>query len=160
MLLPQLNAYLGSVLPESIQPIETNASDEQLQDRENADPGHCSLADHLGASCFDDALKSPDRLSEDIVRCMFSIYCKLANPTLTRTGFSVSSSSSLSSSCTLSPLNRSDIWSPRCNEEATGHCQFQGLKESGPYAAIVEVLKICLDDDSFNYAARMLQNCR
>ncbi|KAB2626290.1 hypothetical protein D8674_017950 [Pyrus ussuriensis x Pyrus communis] len=37
----------------------------------------------------------------------------------------------------------------------------QGLKEkSGPCATMTEVSKICLDDDNFNYAAKMLQNFR
>ncbi|KAA8528850.1 hypothetical protein F0562_036205 [Nyssa sinensis] len=129
--------------------------------RKNAGSSHRSLADHLGASRIDSALNTPNRLSEDIVRCISSIYCKLAKPTLTHPGFSVSSTSSLSSSSTFSPRNLSDGWRSHCNEEATGHCQLQGLKEeSGPYAAMIEVLMICLDDDSFNYAARMLQNFR
>ena len=37
----------------------------------------------------------------------------------------------------------------------------QELKEEGgPYAATVEVKKICLDDDSFNYAAVTLKHFR
>lgn len=37
----------------------------------------------------------------------------------------------------------------------------QGLKEkSGPCATMTEVSKICLDEDSFNCAAMMLQNFR
>ncbi|KAA8514760.1 hypothetical protein F0562_017939 [Nyssa sinensis] len=131
------------------------------RDQKNADSHHCSLADHLGVSYIDNGLNTPDRLSEDIVKCISSIYCKLANPSLTNPGFSVSSTSSLSSSSTFSPRNLSDSWSPHCNEESTVHCQHQGLKDkSGPYPAMIEVLKICVNDDSFNYAARMLQNFR
>lgn len=128
----------------------------------SVDPGRCSLADHLGTSCIVNALSSPNRLSEDIVRCISSIYCKLADPTLAHMGFSVSSTSSLSFSSSFSPRNLSDSCSPRCSEEATDHSQFRGIKEeSGPYAAaMIEVLKICLDDDSFSYAARMLQKFR
>ncbi|XP_059635344.1 uncharacterized protein LOC132277508 [Cornus florida] len=137
------------------------SSSRKLQDHKNPDSGHHSLADHLGASRIDDALDTPDRLSEEIVKCISSIYCKLANPTSTHPGFSVSSTSSSSSSSTSSTRNLSDSWSPRCNEEATGHCQLQELKEeSGSYASMIEVLKIYLDDDSFNYAARMLQDFR
>lgn len=130
------------------------------RDRTVADHGHRSLADHLVASRIDNNLNRPDRLSEEIVRCMSSIYCKLADPTLCQTGLSASSNSSLSSSSTFSPRNLSDNWSPHFSEEATG-AQIQGLKEeSEPYAAMIEVLKLSLDDDSFNYAARMLQNFR
>ncbi|KAL7261497.1 hypothetical protein ACSBR1_000022 [Camellia fascicularis] len=130
-------------------------------DQKSADPGHRSLADHFGASCIDEALYTPHRLSEDIVKCMSSIYCRLANPTSTHAGFSVSSTSSLSSSSIFSPRNVSDSWSPHCNGEATGLGQFQGFKrESIPHAAMIEVSKICVDDNSFNYAARMLQKFR
>lgn len=119
---------------------------------------HRSLADHLGETSNDSTLNTPDRLSEDIVRCISSIYCKLANPQ-THTCPSVSPASSLSSSSIFSSKNPCDSWSPHCNEDATIH--HEGLKEnSGPYATMIEVLKICLDDDSFNYAAMMLQNFR
>lgn len=119
---------------------------------------HRSLADHLGETHNDSTLNTPDRLSEDIVRCISSIYCKLANPQ-THTCSSASPASSLSSSSIFSSKNPCDSWSPHCNEDATMH--HQGLKEnSGPYATMIEVLKICLDDDSFNYAAMMLQNFR
>lgn len=105
--------------------------------------GHRSLADHLVTSRMDVNLSRPDRLSEEIVRCMSSIYCKLADPadpTPTNTGLSASSNSSLSSSSTLSPKNLSENWSPHFNEDAGGS-QIQGLKEAGS-----------------NLAAKMLQN--
>ncbi|KAL3845938.1 hypothetical protein ACJIZ3_003341 [Penstemon smallii] len=122
---------------------------------------HRSLADHLGNSCIDDARICPDRLSEDIIRCISSIYCKLANPTMTHKGYSVSSTSSFCSSSTFSPRNLSGSWSPQCNDEVTEHCDLEGPKqENGPYAAMVEVLKISLDDESYSYAATMLQKFR
>ena len=128
-----------------------------MQDLRSAGRGHRSLADHLGASCTDKALYTPDRLSEDIVKCISSIYCRLANSTSIHTGFSVSSTSSLSSSSTFSPRNLSDSWSSHFNGEAI---EKQFKEESGPYATMIEVSKICLDDDSFNYAAIMLQKLR
>lgn len=120
-----------------------------------------SLADHIGNSCIDDTYIFPDKLSEDILRCICSIYCKLGNPTQSRKGYSVSSNSSLCSSSTLSPRNLSGSWSPQCTDEASEHCDIEGLKQdNGPYAAMVEVLKICLDDESYSYAATMLQKFR
>lgn len=132
-----------------------------LQDRKVAVPAHRSLADHLVASRVDNNLYRPDRLAEVIVRSMFSIYCKFADPTLRQTALSASSNSSLSSSSTFSPRNLSDNWSPHFSEEARGN-QIPELKEeSGPYAAVVEVLKLRLDDnDSFSYAARMIKDVR
>lgn len=132
-----------------------------MQDRKNVGSGHRSLADHLAASCIDNTLNTPDGLSEDIVRCISSIYCKLANHPHTHSGLSTSPSSSLSSSSIFSSKNPCDSLSPHYNEDASLYPQLQVLREdSGPYAAMVEVLKICLDDDSFNFAAKMLQTFR
>ncbi|XP_041022050.1 uncharacterized protein LOC121263302 [Juglans microcarpa x Juglans regia] len=131
------------------------------KDWKNAGYGHLCLADHLAASCSDNTFSSPDRLSEDIVRCISSIYCKLASHPPTHSGLSASPISSMSSSSIFSSKNACDSWSPHGNEDAAVHRQLQGLKEdSGPYTAMVEVLKICLDDDSFNFAAKMLQDFR
>ncbi|XP_057794782.1 uncharacterized protein LOC131011052 [Salvia miltiorrhiza] len=131
------------------------------REKQRAYSRHRSLADHLGNSRIDDALTCPARLSEDIIRCISSIYCKLANPMATEKGCSVSSTSSFCSSTTFSPRNLSGSWSPQCNEEVTQSCDFEGLKqENGPYAAMVEVLKLCLDDESYNYAAVMLERFR
>lgn len=131
------------------------------RERKHADFGHRSLADHLAASCTDSNLNTPDRLSEDIVRCISSIYCKLANHPHAHSGLAASPISSLSSSSIFSSKNPCDSWSPHGNEDAVENRQRRRLKEdSGPYAAMVEVLKICLDDDSFNFAAKMLQNFR
>ncbi|KVI09617.1 protein of unknown function DUF547, partial [Cynara cardunculus var. scolymus] len=72
-------------------------------------------------------------------------------------GPSESSASSLSSCSTVSTRNISDTWSPFCNEGS----KYDGLKdERGPYADMVEVLKIGLDDDGFNYAEKMLKHFR
>lgn len=134
---------------------------EHFQEQKNAISGHCSLADHLGASCINNTLTTPDRLSEDIVRCISSIYCKFSNPTLTHAGSLASPTSSLSSSSTFSHRNPHDSWSSHCNEESAMHCQPQVLKvDNGPYATMIEVLKIYLNDDSFNHAASMLQKLR
>ncbi|KAI3459907.1 hypothetical protein Pfo_016570 [Paulownia fortunei] len=131
------------------------------REKKSAYSRHRSLADHLGNSRIDDALICPDRLSEDIIRCISSIYCKLANPARTHKGYSVSSTSSFCSSSTFSPRNLSGSWSPQCSDEVTEPCDFEGLKQdSGPYSAMVEVLKICLDDESYSYAATMLQKFR
>ncbi|KAE9456791.1 hypothetical protein C3L33_11309, partial [Rhododendron williamsianum] len=132
-----------------------------VMDMKKANIGHRSLADHFGASCLDNAIMTPDRLSEGLVKCISAIYCKLANPSSTHTGFSASSTSSLSSSNTFSPRNLSGSWSPHFTGEATGIVPLQGFKEdTRQRATMIEVSKISLDDDSFNYAAIMLQKFR
>ncbi|KAL8514487.1 hypothetical protein ACS0TY_013556 [Phlomoides rotata] len=131
------------------------------RERHRAYSSHRSLADHLGNSRIDDARICPDRLSEDIIRCISSIYCKLANPSFTDKGCSGSSTSSFCSSSTFSPRNLSGSWSPQCNDEATQNSDFDGLKqENGPYVTMVQVLNLCLDDETYSYAATMLQKFR
>ncbi|KVH97048.1 hypothetical protein Ccrd_000858, partial [Cynara cardunculus var. scolymus] len=115
---------------------------------------HRSLGDHLGTPCID---SGPDRLSKDILRCIFSIYCKLGDPNQCHQGPSESSDSSLSSCSTVSTRNISDTWNPFCNEDS----KYDRLKdERGPYVDMVEALKIGLDDDGFNYAEKMLKHFR
>ncbi|XP_037493658.1 uncharacterized protein LOC105635145 isoform X2 [Jatropha curcas] len=129
------------------------------RDQKNANSGRRSLADHLGSSCLVNS-RTPDGLSEDILKCISSIYCRLANPPHSSGGLPSSPPSSLSSSSIFSSRNPCDNWSPQYSEDTILRCQ--GLKEEGggPYAAMVEVMKIYLDDDSFNYAAVMLKNFR
>nr|GMD25977.1 Lzipper-MIP1 domain-containing protein [Ipomoea batatas]GMD28978.1 Lzipper-MIP1 domain-containing protein [Ipomoea batatas] len=114
-----------------------------LNPAKNADSGHRSLADHLGVSRIDDFINYPDRLSEEIVRCIASIYCKLANPsTVTQKGSSVSSTSSMSSSSTFSPRNLSGSWSLAV-EEGTEQCEYEGFKDDKKANGTpIEVLKI------------------
>lgn len=122
---------------------------------------HRSLADHFGNHFTDDPFIYPGRLSEDIIRCISLIYCKLASPAQSHKGYSVSSTSSFCSSSTFSPRNLSGSWSPQCTDEVSEQCDYESLKqEKGPYSGMVEVLKICLDDESYNYAATMLQKFR
>ncbi|KAL4575367.1 hypothetical protein LXL04_022209 [Taraxacum kok-saghyz] len=119
-----------------------------------------SLGDHLGTPCTENTLPDgPDRLSEDLIRCISSIYCKLGDQN--QSGPSVSSASSLSSSGTYCTRNISDTWSPYCTEGASWDSKNEGVKEEkGPYGNMIEVLKIGVDDDGFNYAAKMLKKFR
>ncbi|KAI7740579.1 hypothetical protein M8C21_033285 [Ambrosia artemisiifolia] len=130
--------------------------------RKERKTSRCSLGDHLGTAYTDSAhLDRPDRLSEDIMRCICSIYCKLGDQNQSQSGPSVSSASSRSSSGTNCTHNLSDTSSPSCNEEATWDNKHNNIKEEGgPYAEMVEVLKINVDDDSFSYAEMMLKKFR
>ncbi|PON35911.1 Ternary complex factor MIP1, leucine-zipper [Parasponia andersonii] len=143
------------------------SSQNSTPKREQKASGHRSLADHLGGSCIVKSLSpAPDRLSEDIVRCISSIYCKLANPTQPKSqapdALSASPASSFSSSTIFSSKNACDSWSPRYNygEDAITRSHHQLKQDTGPYASMIQVLKIRLDDDSFNYASRVLHNFR
>ncbi|CAN1331470.1 hypothetical protein LINPERPRIM_LOCUS35336 [Linum perenne] len=47
-----------------------------------------SLADHLGTRISDHVPETPNKLSEDMIRCMSAIYCKLSDPPVTNKGLS------------------------------------------------------------------------
>uniref|UniRef100_A0A6N2K3A7 DUF547 domain-containing protein n=1 Tax=Salix viminalis TaxID=40686 RepID=A0A6N2K3A7_SALVM len=154
---PAPHGWSGSSSQSCIASLQSTST----MDQKKVDSGRRSLADHLGASCLVNDHDTPDRLSEDIVRCISSIYCRLCNPLHSQLGSAASPTSSLSSSSIFSSRNPYDNWSPRCNGDAMFQHQLQGLKgESGPYDTMLEVLKICLDDGSFNYAATMLKKFR
>lgn len=120
----------------------------------------------------------PNKLSEELVRCMAAIYCKLADPPLPQLApFSPSSSTNSSSTTVSSPHETSNgSWSPRWRTENSNSCELSGdqilsitvCKEhelrdgviSGPYTAMVEVPWICVDKDRLTYAARALRNFR
>ncbi|XP_068652806.1 uncharacterized protein [Aristolochia californica] len=145
--------------PESSQSISMNL--EKSPSSENkSEPGHRSLADHLGASLHH-VHETPNRLSEEILRCVSAIYCKLANAAPpNQVILSPFPSPSASSSSTFSPQYPSDIWSPRFDNEALlNTCDLEELKVSrGPYSGMVEVPKIRVDDERFHYAASMLHS--
>ncbi|MBA0643323.1 hypothetical protein Goklo_027631, partial [Gossypium klotzschianum] len=70
-----------------------------------------SLAEHLGTRISDHLPETPNKLSEDMIKCMAAIYCKLADPPLIQNGFS-SPNSSMSSASAFSPPQQHDMWSP------------------------------------------------
>ncbi|KAK1419690.1 hypothetical protein QVD17_28959 [Tagetes erecta] len=141
---------------------QINSADQKSSSRKDRKTARCSLGDHFGTSCTDNAvLDGPDKLSEDIIRCISLIYCKLGDQSQAQSGSLVSSASSLSSSCTNRTRNLSDTWSPYCSEQPTWDSKHDNLKdERGTYADTLEVLKINVDDDGFNYASRMLKKFR
>ncbi|KAI3816903.1 hypothetical protein L1987_10688 [Smallanthus sonchifolius] len=141
---------------------QINSAIAKSSSRKERKTSRCSLGDHLGTSCTDSAfLDRPDRLSEDIIRCISSIYCKLGDQNHSQSGPLTSSASSMSSSGTKSTQNLSDTSSSYYNEEATWDGKNNNIKEEGgPYAEMVEVLKINVDDDGFSYAAGMLNKFR
>ncbi|XP_008796371.1 uncharacterized protein LOC103711841 isoform X2 [Phoenix dactylifera] len=120
--------------------------------------GHRSLANHLGASITDHVPEISCKLSEDIIRCISAIYCRLANPPAQHVVQMASLTPSVSSSSTFSPQDPTDNWSPQCPYEAQASpSQFESLKDkSFQYSGMVEVPQIRIDGDKFGYASKML----
>ncbi|TKW30289.1 hypothetical protein SEVIR_2G026400v4 [Setaria viridis] len=135
-----------------------------LEEGETATSGVVSLADYLGTNVADHIPETPNNLSEEMVRCMAGVFCKLADPPLVHHRPSSSPSSSLSSASVVSPQYLGDMWSPNCRREATLDSRLinpfhvEGLKEfSGPYNTMVEVPAISRDRRRLREAEDLLQ---
>ncbi|XP_058228559.1 uncharacterized protein LOC131336664 isoform X2 [Rhododendron vialii] len=133
---------------------------------QNASSNVISLAEHLGTRISDHIPETPNRISEDMIKCMAAIYCKLADPPLTSHGLS-SPSSSLSSMGAFSPKEQYDSWSPGFRKDSSFDVRLdnpfhvEGLKEfSGPYSTMVEVASICRDNQKLGEVEYMLQDYR
>ncbi|KAK6237534.1 hypothetical protein QUC31_003003 [Theobroma cacao] len=125
-----------------------------------------SLAEHLGTRISDHIPETPNKLSEDMIKCMSAIYCKLADPPLIQNGFS-SPNSSVSSASAFSPQDQQDMWSPGFRNNSSFDVRLdnpfhvEGLKEfSGPYSTMVEVPWIFRDSQKLGDVEHLLQNFR
>ncbi|PSR88020.1 Mucin-17 like [Actinidia chinensis var. chinensis] len=132
---------------------------------QNTSSNLISLAEHLGTRISDHVHvpETPNKLSEDMIKCMSAIYCKLANPPLTNQSFS-SPNSFLSSTSAFSPKDQCDMWSPRFRKDSSFDVRLdnpfhvEGLKEfSGPYSTMVEVPCIYRDSLKLGDIEDMLQ---
>ncbi|TVU40909.1 hypothetical protein EJB05_14393 [Eragrostis curvula] len=135
-----------------------------LEEGEATTSGVVSLADYLGTNVADHIPETPNNLSEEMVRCMAGVYCKLADPPLVHHRPSSSPTSSFSSTSVVSPQYLGDMWSPNCRREATLDSRLinpfhvEGLKEfSGPYNTMVEVPSISRDSQRLREAEDLLQ---
>ncbi|KAL3833408.1 hypothetical protein ACJIZ3_008144 [Penstemon smallii] len=133
---------------------------------QNASSNVISLAEHLGTRISDHIPETPNKLSEEMVRCMSNIYCKLADPPLANHGIS-SPTSSLSSTSAFSPKDQYDMWSPGLRNNSSFDVRLdnpfhvEGLKDfSGPYSTMVEVHCIYRDSQKLGDVEYLLQNFR
>lgn len=127
-----------------------------------------SLAEHLGTRISDHVLETPNKLSEDMVKCMSTIYCKLAESPLTNHGLSSPTSSS-SSMNGFSPKHHPDMmWGPGFRTDSSSFevqldnpFHVQGLNEfSGPYSTMVEVRCLYKDNQKLGEITHLLQHFR
>ncbi|KAK6152676.1 hypothetical protein DH2020_012315 [Rehmannia glutinosa] len=125
-----------------------------------------SLAEHLGTHISDHIVAdTPNKLSQDMVKCMSDIYCRLADPPLANHSLS-SRTSSLSSTSEFSPEDQYDSWSPRLRNNSfdvrlNNPFHVEGLKDfSGPYSTMVEVNRIYRDGQKLNDIEFLLEHFR
>lgn len=119
-----------------------------LTDWHDSNSGVISLAEYLGTTVTDYVPETPNKISEDMLKCMGAIYSKLADP-LMNPDPSPSPTSSVSSMSAISPHCAADMWSPGCRNESVldsrlvNPFRVEGLKEfSGPYNFMMEVSSI------------------
>ncbi|KAJ4715014.1 Ternary complex factor MIP1, leucine-zipper [Melia azedarach] len=129
-------------------------------------PNIISLAEHLGTRISDHVPDTPNKLSEDMIKCMSAIYCKLADPPLMHNGLS-SPNSSLSSMSAFSPRDQCDMWSPGFKNHSSFDVRLDnpfhvdGLQEfSGPYSTMVEIPWIYRDSQKLGDVEHLLKNFR
>lgn len=137
-----------------------------LQFAQNASSNLTSLAEYLGTQILDHIPESANRLSEDMVKCISAIYCKLSDPPSSHHGLSspVSSSSPISA---FSPQDQFDMLSPGLKNNPSFDLRLdnpfhvEGLKEfSGPYSTMVEVPWIYRDSQKLIEIEHLLQDFR
>ncbi|KAJ0260397.1 Uncharacterized protein HA466_0066040 [Hirschfeldia incana] len=97
-----------------------------------------SHAEHMGTKISDHIFMTPNKLSEEMIKCASAIFSKLADPPSINHGFS-SPSSSPSSTSEFSPQEQYDMWSPSFRKNSSFDDQFEF---SGPYSSMIEVSHI------------------
>ncbi|KAM7474961.1 hypothetical protein LguiB_022204 [Lonicera macranthoides] len=126
------------------------------------------LVDHLGTSISKSCSETPNWLSEEMIKCISSIYCQLADPPLFNHNFTSSPASFSSSMSESSPQVQYDMWSPQTRETSSVNSWFnnpfhsEGSKEfSGSFCStLIEVKGICRDSQRFRCVEHMLQSFR
>ncbi|KAF7108438.1 hypothetical protein CFC21_108918 [Triticum aestivum] len=125
--------------------------------------GHSCLANFLSASIAEYVPRIACKLSEDILRCISAVYCKLASsPSQDVDSETLSTPSFSSASSTFSLKHRVDSWSPRlsCNVDASSE-KYGTLNENNDqYSGMIIFPRINIDADKFDYASKMLETIR
>ncbi|KAI4325837.1 hypothetical protein MLD38_031201 [Melastoma candidum] len=137
------------------------------EDPKNATANVISLAEHLGARISDLVPETPNRISEDMVKCICAIYSKLSNAPLPIDTLSSPCSMSSRSAHAFSPRDRLDSWSPVIGNSSSFDVRLenpfnvQGLGEfSGPYNTMVEVNFLYQESRKSEDVNELLQNYR
>ncbi|OVA05201.1 protein of unknown function DUF547 [Macleaya cordata] len=170
--LSQLSAFSTRTSPSKENPAKPVQSCHSqplysLENAQNNTSNVVSLAEHLGTRISDHIPETPNRISEDMIKCMSAIYCKLTDASMVHPGISSSPISCSSPISAFSPLNQYDMWSPRWRKDSSFDSRLdnpfhvEGLKEfSGPYSTMVEVSWIYRDSQRMSDIDHMLQNYR
>ncbi|KAK6916518.1 protein of unknown function DUF547 [Dillenia turbinata] len=95
-----------------------------LENAHSASSNVISLAEHLGTRIPDHITETPNWLSEEMVKSISAILCKLADPPLNNQVFPCSPTNSLASSrSAFSPTSQYDMWSPQYGKFSSSSSQ-------------------------------------
>ncbi|XP_050235361.1 uncharacterized protein LOC126683493 [Mercurialis annua] len=127
-----------------------------------------SLADHLGNSIHDYTVETPNSLSEEMIRCISSIYFELADPPLVDNPDFPPSPASISSSPIEFPAYaRTDMWSPQhvsfssyCSSPDNPFRNGHSKEFGGPYCRMTKVERLCSDNQKLKDIQTKLQDFR
>jgi hypothetical protein len=127
-----------------------------LNDQEGKcmDPTIVSLADILGTRVADHVPQTPNKISEDMIRCIAAIYIRLRDVPGVQHAFFPSPCSSFSSASGFSSKYTADIWSPGCRKESFIEAWQDNTLGSGEsrelvglqYDSVDEVSALCKGD--------------
>ncbi|KAG5621467.1 hypothetical protein H5410_006685, partial [Solanum commersonii] len=150
----------GDIIGKALHACQSQPS-SMMEYAQNSSSNLISLAEHLGTRISYHVPETPNKMSEDMVRCMCTIFCKLVGPPLANPCFSPTSSFS-----SMSAKDQCDLWSPGSRKDSSFDVRdnlfhVEGLKEStGPYSSMVEVQCIYKDSHKLGDIEPLLQNFR
>ncbi|KAF7054827.1 hypothetical protein CFC21_062442 [Triticum aestivum] len=106
-----------------------------------------SLADILGTRIADHVPQTPNKISEDMIKCIAGIYIRIRDVSAVQRAFFPSPCSSFSSASGISSKFTGDIWSPRCRKESFIEAWQDSSFSSGDLGqqcdSVIEVSALC-----------------
>lgn len=136
-----------------------------LQHAQNND-SNASLADYLGTNTQDYVFETPNLISEEMIKCISSIYCDLADPPLIGRDYPSPISFS-SSQIELPAQGQCEMWSFHCGNFPSANLYVDNpfhigaSKElNGPYCTMAMVQWINRDSEKLKDVQQKLQDFR
>ncbi|KAF2305870.1 hypothetical protein GH714_008511 [Hevea brasiliensis] len=138
-----------------------------LEHAQNNDSNATSRADYFGTNIQDYVFETPNLLSEEMIKCISSIYCDLADPPLIGRDYPSSPVSFTSSQIELPAQGRGEMWSSHCGNFPSFNSSVDNLfhigesmELSGPYCTMVTVQWIHRDSKKLKGVQQKLHDFR
>ncbi|XP_039058159.1 uncharacterized protein LOC120201657 isoform X1 [Hibiscus syriacus] len=128
-----------------------------------------NLAEHFGTGINDHLTKTPNWLSEEMIKSISAIYCELADPPLINHDYLSSPISHSSYVGVVSSQGEgyTNTWSPKCGKFSSFNSHFDNpfsigepKEHSGPYCTMMKVQWICRDSKKLQDIEHKLQYYR